>query len=102
VQVQNKSGDMARALARTTGAIGMTTATVVEQSGGVLTALALNGVAPTPANVQTNRYRMVRDAFLVTAGQASPAVAAFLAFVAGGEGAKVIAANGAIAVKPYP
>jgi len=100
VQVQNKSGDMAKALARTAGAIGMTTTTVVEQSGGALRSVALNGITPTGPNVLSNQYKLVRDAFLVTQSAPSPAVQALLAFVRSEGGAKVIGSNGAIAVSP--
>ena len=100
VQVQNKSGDMAKALARTVGAIGMTTTTVVAQSAGALRTVTLNGIAPTGPNVLSDRYRLVRDAFLVTPGAPSPAVQAFIAFVSSGSGAQVIESNGAIAVSP--
>jgi phosphate transport system substrate-binding protein len=47
VKVMQRGGDMAKELAATTGAIGMTTTTVVEQSGGKIKALSLDGVAPT-------------------------------------------------------
>lgn len=96
VQMMNTGGDMARALASTAGAIGMTTTTVAGQSAGKVRALALDGVAPTEANVQAGRYRLVREVFLVSTGTASPATKAFLAFVKSAEGAAAIKANGAI------
>jgi phosphate transport system substrate-binding protein len=96
VQVMNTGGDMARALASTVGAIGMTTTTVAGQSAGKVRALSLDGVTPTEANVQAGRYRLVREVFLVSTGTASPATKAFLAFVKSAEGAAAIKANGAI------
>ena len=98
VKVMPRGGDMARELAAAPGAIGMTTATVVEQSAGKIRALALEGVEPSEANVLSGRYRLTRPAFLVTKGAPSAAVADFLRFVSGPEGAAVIKANGAIAV----
>ena len=47
VAVMERGGDMARELAATPGAIGMSTKTVADQSGGKIKALALDGTAPT-------------------------------------------------------
>jgi phosphate transport system substrate-binding protein len=96
VKVMQRGGDMAKELAATTGAIGMTTTTVAEQSGDKIKALSLDGLAPTEANVIAGKYRLVREVFLVAKGSASPATKAFLAFVKSADGAKVIKANGAI------
>jgi len=96
VRVMSKSGDMARELAGTPGAIGMTTMTVVDQSQGKINALALNGVVPSPENVSSGAYRLTRDSFLVIKTAPAPAVASFLAFVRGPEGKRVISANGAV------
>jgi phosphate transport system substrate-binding protein len=65
VKVMQRGGDMAKELATTTGAIGMTTTTVVEQSGDKIKALSLDGIAPTEANVTAEKYRLVREVFLV-------------------------------------
>lgn len=96
VKVLQRAADMAAELAAVPGAIGMTTATVVEQSGGKIRAVALNGVPPDEANVRASRYKLVREAFLVTKAGASPALTGFIAFVKSPEGAAVIKANGAI------
>jgi phosphate transport system substrate-binding protein len=98
VKVMQRGGDMARELAATEGAIGITTMTAVEQSAGKLRALALDGVAPSAANVTSSAYKPVRRVFLVVKGDGSPGVAAFLAFVRGAEGVAIIRANGAIAI----
>jgi phosphate transport system substrate-binding protein len=95
-KVMQRGGDMAAELAAAPGTIGMTTATVVEQSGGKIRALALNGVRADEDNVRAGRYKLVREAFLVTKAGASPAVMAFIAFVQSFDGAAVIKANGAI------
>jgi phosphate transport system substrate-binding protein len=96
-KVLARAGDLAKNLAETRGAIGMTSATVVEQSRGRVRAIALNGVAANESNVVAARYRLTRDAFLVT-GRSPPApVKAFIDFVRSAEGAAVIRANGAIA-----
>ena len=96
VKVLARAGDMAKALAETPGSIGMTSATVVGQSQGKLKAMALNGVEPSEANVETGRYRFTRDAFLVTRNAPAPKVKAFVEFVKSAEGAAIIRANGAL------
>lgn len=99
VKVMPKAGEMAQGLAATSGAIGMTTMTAVEQSQGRVKALSLAGIAPTADNVQNKTYGPTRDSFLVSKVAASPAVARFLAFVRSSAGEKVIVANGAVPVK---
>jgi len=99
VKVMAKGGDMAKELAATAGAIGMTTMTVVEQSQGKIRAISLNGVAPTPGDVERKTYRMVRQSFFVVKNPPSPAVAKFIEFARGPQGWQVIGANGAIPVK---
>ena len=96
VQVMGKSGDMARELAGTAGAIGMTTTTVVEQSQAQIRPLLLNGIEPSAENVRSGAYRLTRDSFLVTKGTPSPAVARFLEFARSPDGRRVISANGAV------
>ena len=96
VKVMERGGDMARELAAVPGAIGMSTTTVADQSGGKIRALSLDGTAPTEANVTAGTYRLVREVFLVVKASPTPAAASFIAFVKSVEGAKVIKANGAI------
>lgn len=96
VRVMERGGDMARELAATAGAIGMTTTTVANQSGAKIRALSLDGVAPTEANVTAGTYQLVREVFLVAKAEASPAAKSFIAFVKSADGAKVIKDNGAI------
>ncbi len=96
IKVMERGGDMAKELAASPGAIDMTTTTVADQSGGRTKVLSLEGVAPTEANVTAGTYRLVREVFLVTKENASPAVKSFIAFVKSADGAKLIRANGAI------
>lgn len=96
VRVMPKSGDMAKELARTEGAIGMTTATVVQQSRARIRSVALDGVEPSPDNVRSGAYGLTRDSFLVTKAVPAPAVARFLEFARSPEGAAVISASGAV------
>lgn len=99
VKVMQDTGDMARALASTAGAIGVTTMTVVEQSQKRIKALSLNGIAPHVENVRNQSYSLTRDSFLIMKAVPDPAVTRFLDFIRSPEGAKVIAANGAVPVK---
>lgn len=99
VKVMAKGGDMAKELAATPGAIGMTTMTVVEQSNGNIRAVSLNGVAPTAGEVDRKEYRLVRQSFFVVRNPPTPAVSKFLEFSMGPEGAGVIGANGAMPVR---
>ena len=100
VKVAPKAPDMARALAATPGAVGMTTSTVVEQSQGRVKWVSLGGIEPTAGNVQNKMYALTRDSFLVTKAAPSPAVTRFLQFVRSSAGEKVLRANGAVPAKP--
>lgn len=99
VRLMPTTGDMARELAATAGAIGMTTMTVVEQSRERIRPLSLDGIAPRAENVKNQRYNLTRDSFLITKATPSPAVARFLDFIRSPAGAEVIAANGAVPVQ---
>lgn len=100
VKVAPKGPDMARALAATPGAVGMTTTTVVAQSQGRVKSVSLSGIAPTAQNVQNRTYALIRDSFLVTKAAPSPAVTRFLQFVRSPAGEKVLIANGAVPARP--
>jgi phosphate transport system substrate-binding protein len=99
VEIMPKTGDMAKELSETAEAIGMTTMTVVEQSQGKIRALSINGIAPSPENVERAAYPLVRKAFLITRATPPLPVAQFLQFVRDPAGEKVIRANGAIPVR---
>ena len=99
VRVMPRSGDMAKELAVIVGAVGMTTATVVEQSRGQIRAVSLNGIIPSAENVSRKTYTLTRDSFLVTKATPPPAVSKFIEFVRSSTGAAVIVANGAVPVK---
>lgn len=96
VKIVPRGSDMTKDLAETTGAIGMTTTTVVEQSGGKIKALTLNGVAANEANVTAGKYGIIREVFLVVKGTSTPPVQQFIAFIRSPEGAAIIKANGAL------
>jgi phosphate transport system substrate-binding protein len=96
VRVMARGGDMAKGLADTPDSIGMTSMTVVEQSGGKVKPLSLNGVAPTAENVKSGRYTLTRDFLVVVPNPPSAQVARFLDFVFSPAGDRVIVGSGAI------
>lgn len=98
-KVMARGGDMAKALAETPYALGMTSMTVAEQSGGKVRALSLNGIAPTAENVKSGRYFLTRDFLFVTKGDPAGPVKQFLDYVLSIEGDRVIQANGAVPVR---
>jgi phosphate transport system substrate-binding protein len=98
-RVMARGGDMAKGLAETSHAIGMTSMTVVEQSGGQVKALSLSGTAPTEENVKSGRYILTRDFLFVIRGEPTPPVKSFLDFVFSPEGDRVIRANGAVPLR---
>jgi phosphate transport system substrate-binding protein len=98
-KVMARGGDMAKGLAETPHAIGMTSMTVVEQSGGKVKALTLNGVAPTAEQVKSGRYVLTRDFLFVIRGEPTPPIKQFLDFVLSPDGDRVILANGAVPLR---
>lgn len=98
-RVMARGGDMAKGLAETPYSIGMTSMTVVEQSGGKVKALVFNGVAPNPVNVKNGSYFLTRDFLFVIKADATPAVKKFVDFVLSPEGDRVILDNGAVPLR---
>lgn len=98
-KVMNRGGDMAKGLAETPHAIGITSMTVVEQSGGKVKALTLNGVSPSPEIVKTGRYSLTRDFLFVVKAEPTPSVRKFLDFVLSPEGDRVILDSGAVPLR---
>lgn len=94
-----KPEEMAADLASVAGAFGMTSMPFVEQSGGRIRALELDGVPATSASVRNGTYPLIRSAMLLTRGAIPPATARFLEFVRGADGARIIAANGGVPVQ---
>ena len=98
-KVMPRGGDMAKALSDTPDALGMTSMTVVEQSGGKVKALSLNGVQATVENVKSGRYGLTRDFLFVAKGEPVGPTKRFLDFLRGPEGERVILANGAVPMR---
>jgi phosphate transport system substrate-binding protein len=98
-KVLARSGDMAKALAETPYALGMTSMTAIEQSEGKVRPVALNGIAPTAENVKSGRYFLTRDFLFVIQGEPTGPVKRFLDFVLSPEGDRIIQANGAVPLR---
>lgn len=98
-KVMARGPDMAKGLVDTPHAIGMTSMTVVEQSGGKVKALTVNSIAPTAENVKSGRYFLTRDFLFVTKGEPTLPIKKFLDFVLSPEGDRVILANGAVPLR---
>jgi phosphate transport system substrate-binding protein len=99
VTFASTTGDMARAIQETPGAIGLTTATVVRQSTPALRALSIDDVEPTAENVVAGRYALSRPAYFVTLTSPPTSVMAFLEFVRSERGASSIRESGALPVR---
>lgn len=98
-KVMARGGDMANALAATPNALGMTSMTVVEQSGGKVKALTLNGIAPTEENVKSGRYVLTRDFLFVVKEDVAPSIKRFVDFVLSAEGDRILRASGAVPLR---
>jgi len=87
---------MAAELSSVSGALGMTSMPFVDQSGGRIKALTLDGIPPDAERVRRGEYPLTRSSYLVTTASPSAAAARFIAFVRSDAGARVIRANGAV------
>ncbi len=79
--------------------IGFTDTMAVDESAGAVVSLKLDGVAPTSENVRNGKYKMIKNMNLVVKGEPKGETKAFIDFVKGPKGAKIIEANKAVAVK---
>jgi len=95
-RVMPRGGDMAKALAETPYALGMTSMTVVAQSEGRTKPLALDNVEPTAENVRNGKYPLTRDFFFIVRGEPTGSIRKFLEFIRGPDGDRIILANGAV------
>lgn len=87
----NTSDDIVRAVTSRTGVVSMLTITGSMLSEKRIRAVTIDGVAPSKANITSGRYPVVRPLFLVyNEKHLKPAVGAFLDFVRGLEGQRII------------
>lgn len=91
--------EMNKILASRPFSIGFTDTIAVDDSAGAIVALKLDGVSPGVENVRSGKYRMIKNMNLVVKGEPKGETKAFIDFVKGPKGAKIIEANKAVAVK---
>lgn len=91
--------EMSKILASRPFTIGFTDTIAVDDSAGAIHSLSLDGVAPTAENVRNGKYKMIKNMNLVVKGEPKPEAKAFIDFVKGPKGARIIEANKAVAVK---
>lgn len=97
--IHQKSGPLARALAQTPGAIGMTAAVRQVQSDGAIKALKIDGVSPGLRQVQKDKYPFQRNAYLITRGLDDPLVKRFVQFFKSKTAGKILARNAAVSAQ---
>jgi len=91
--------EMTKMLSNRPATIGFTDSVAVDDAGGAIISLTLDGVAPTSENVRTAKYKIIKNNFLLTKGEPKGAVKAFIDFVKSPKGAKIIEASKAVPVK---
>ncbi|MEO0445200.1 MAG: substrate-binding domain-containing protein [Verrucomicrobiota bacterium] len=94
-QIKQSSGDLAKALDATEGAIGITTVGRVLR-GEHTEALKLDGIRGGEESVKARTYPLSRNCYLVTSGEPSERVQHFLDFVGSERAADLIRASGGI------
>ena len=90
---------MADAIASTPGGIGLTSLPVITRNAGRIKALAIDGVEPTPENIERGRYNLARPTALIASTKPSPVFARFLNFVHSEDGRRIIREHGALPVR---
>jgi phosphate transport system substrate-binding protein len=80
-------------------AIGFVSSADIGASKGNILALGLDGMAPTPDNVASGKYKVAQVYRLVTKGKPAGTIKEFIDFVRGPKGTKVIEATGSVPVK---
>jgi phosphate transport system substrate-binding protein len=91
--------EMTKILSNRPHTIGFTDTIAIDDAGGAIIALKLDGVAPTAENVKNGKYKLIKNMNLIVKGTPNPNVKAFIDFVKGPKGTKIIESNKAIAVK---
>lgn len=93
---QQLPADMSNFVARTPGAIGMMSATMVAVAPDVVKPLSLGGVAPSPENLASGKYRLLRHSYFVTKAAPPPRVQAFLDFIRSEAGTGILRSQQAV------
>ena len=94
-----KDQQMLDALKHQPYSIGFTDTIAVANGDGKLRALAVNGIAPTPENARSGRYRILKEFVVVTKGEPRGLARSFVDLLFSAEGQRVIARLGAVPVR---
>jgi phosphate transport system substrate-binding protein len=89
------NGSIRTTVGHTPGAIGYLSFGYVDET---VRAVAADGVAPTEANAASGAYPVVRPLILLTNGQPPPRVQAWLDFILGADGQRLVAGEGYIPI----
>jgi len=91
--------EMTKVLNSRPNTIGFTDSVAVEDSAGAIVPLKLDGVEPSPDQIKSGKYKIIKHNFLVTKGQAAGPVKDFIGFIRSPKGARIIQAHKAVPVK---
>ena len=86
--------DTADLIERTPGAFGPSTLALIESEKRPLAALAIDGVAPTLANLASGQWKLHKPLYMVWTDKPSAQLQRFVAFVQSAEGRRILAAAG--------
>ncbi len=81
----------------TPGAIGPLATAVIDRTK--VKVIKVDGVEPTPQNIKTKRYKVVREINIVTKGPATGKAKQFIEFLLSDEGQSILEKNGFVGVK---
>jgi phosphate transport system substrate-binding protein len=98
VMTMQTSREMIHGLANAPDSIGFTDLVSVENSGGKVAALSLDGISPSPENVVSGKWPIVKNFVLVTKTRPSGLSKRFIDFIRSPEGAAIIKNQKAVAV----
>jgi phosphate transport system substrate-binding protein len=93
------SREMIHALANAPNTVGFTDLVSVDDSAGKVAALNLDGISPSPENVISGKWPIVKNFVLVTKNEPAGLVNRFIGFVRSPQGAEIIKNQKAIAIK---
>jgi len=93
--VQPSTGSVITAVSGNESAVGYISLGAMRDD---IRAVSINGVAPTPANVQNGSYILFRNFYLAVPGSLSPLAQDFLDFILSAEGQAIVADRGFVAI----
>ena len=94
MSIASTDQDMADALERTDGAVGVTTLSLIQIEKRRLSMLSLNGVMPSAVTIADGSYPFAKPMYLVRSSAPKEAAVRFTAFVASPRGRQLLLSNG--------